>query len=53
MQNVMPSKSVLTEFETPAGVATVRGTKVTINEDDGIWLICVVEGVIICYRHFW
>ena len=45
---VIPSKSVLTEFEIPAGVATVRGTKITINidPDTGIALLCVIEGEI-------
>ena len=44
--NITPSKSVLTEFEMPTGIATVRGTIVTFNEQpDGSFAIETVEGL--------
>jgi|SaaInl4_150m_RNA_FD_contig_31_886684_length_1136_multi_6_in_0_out_0_2 hypothetical protein len=45
LAEVIPSKTVLTEFEIPTGVATVRGTVITINL--GVDLLCVVDGEII------
>ena len=43
---VTPSKSVLTEFETPTGVASVRGTILTVAYEDGVTEIDLEEGVV-------
>jgi len=46
LANITPSKSVLTEFETPTGVATVRGTKLDIRFIAGITSISLFEGLL-------
>ncbi|MDV5165730.1 MAG: VWA domain-containing protein [Candidatus Scalindua sp.] len=46
LANITPSKSVLTEFETPTGVATVRGTKLNIGYVSGITSISLFEGLL-------
>ncbi len=44
--HVTPSKSILTEFETPTGVAAVRGTTVTFHEQpDGSFAVQTIEGL--------
>lgn len=43
--NITPSKSVLTEFETPVGVATVRGTIISLAFDGINTLIEVFQGL--------
>jgi hypothetical protein len=44
--NVTPSKSVLTEFETPTGVASVRGTILTIEFTRGITTVELIDGLL-------
>jgi len=46
LANITPSKSVLTEFETPTGVATVRGTELDISYIAGITSISLFEGLL-------
>ena len=46
LANITPSKSVLTEFETPTGVATVRGTELNIGYIAGITSISLFEGLL-------
>ena len=45
LADIIPSKTVLTEFELPTGVATVRGTVISINVEED--LLCVTEGRIV------
>jgi hypothetical protein len=45
LAEIIPSKTVLTEFELPTGVATVRGTVVSINVEED--LLCVTEGSLV------
>ncbi len=45
LAEIIPSKTVLTEFELPTGVATVRGTVISINVEED--LLCVTEGSIV------
>ena len=44
--NITPSKSVLTEFETPSGVASVRGTKFAFAYIGGVTSIDLTQGLI-------
>ncbi|MCP4266116.1 MAG: VWA domain-containing protein [Candidatus Brocadiaceae bacterium] len=46
LANITPSKSVLTEFETPTGVASVRGTVLDISYIAGITSISLFEGLL-------
>jgi hypothetical protein len=46
LANITPSKSVLTEFETPTGVASVRGTELDISYIAGITSISLFEGLL-------
>ncbi|MBC8553118.1 MAG: VWA domain-containing protein [Candidatus Brocadiales bacterium] len=46
MANITPSRSVLTEFETPTGVASVRGTELDIGHLAGITSISLFEGLL-------
>jgi len=46
LANITPSKSVLTEFESPTGVATVRGTKLDFSYISGITSISLFEGLL-------
>jgi len=46
LASITPSKSVLTEFETPTGVASVRGTKLDISYIVGITSISLFEGLL-------
>ncbi|HJO48558.1 MAG TPA: FecR domain-containing protein, partial [Candidatus Scalindua sp.] len=46
LANITPSKSVLTEFETPTGVASVRGTVVTLAYIAGVTSIDLMQGLI-------
>ena len=44
--NITPSKSVLTNFETASGIASVRGTTVTFDQQpDGSFAVQTVEGL--------
>lgn len=45
--NITPSKTVLTEFETPTGVASVRGTSINLgfNPDSGLLTLSVGAGL--------
>ncbi len=44
--NITPSKSILTEFETATGIATVRGTKLDISYITGITSISLFQGLL-------
>ncbi len=46
LANITPSKSVLTEFETPTGVASVRGTAFTLAYVAGVTSIDLTQGLI-------
>lgn len=46
LANITPSKSVLTEFETPTGVAAVRGTMFTLAYVGGVTSIDLTEGLV-------
>ena len=46
LASITPSKSVLTEFETPTGVASVRGTELNISYIAGITSISLFEGLL-------
>jgi len=46
LAEITPSKSVLTEFESPTGVATVRGTKLDFSYISGITSISLFEGLL-------
>ena len=46
LANITPSKSVLTEFETPTGVASVRGTELDISYIAGITSVSLFEGLL-------
>lgn len=46
LANITPSKSVLTEFETPTGVALVRGTAFTLAYIGGVTSIDLTQGLI-------
>jgi len=46
LANITPSKSVLTEFETPNGVASVRGTKFAFAYISGVTSIDLTQGLI-------
>ncbi len=46
LAKITPSKSVLTEFESPTGVATVRGTKLDFSYISGITSISLFEGLL-------
>ena len=46
MANITPSKSVLTEFETPSGVASVRGTAFKFAYVGGVTSIDLTQGLI-------
>ena len=46
LANITPSKSVLTEFETPSGVASVRGTKFAFAYIGGVTSIDLTQGLI-------
>ncbi len=46
LANITPSKSVLTEIETPTGVASVRGTMFTLAFFAGVTSINLIEGLI-------
>ncbi len=46
LANITPSKSVLTEFETPSGVASVRGTMFTLAYVGGVTSIDLTEGLV-------
>jgi len=46
MANITPSKSVLTRFETPTGVASVRGTKFAFTYVGGVTSIDLSQGLI-------
>lgn len=46
LANITPSKSVLTEFETPTGVASVRGTMFTLAYIGGVTSIDLTEGLV-------
>ncbi|KHE92683.1 MAG: FecR family protein [Candidatus Scalindua rubra] len=44
--NITPSKSILTEFESPTGVASVRGTTLTFAFLGGITSIDLIQGLL-------
>jgi len=46
LANITPSKSVLTEFETPTGTASVRGTAFTLAYIAGVTSIDLTQGLI-------
>ena len=46
LANITPSDSVLTEFETPTGVASVRGTELDISYIAGITSISLYQGLL-------
>jgi hypothetical protein len=46
LANITPSKSVLTEFETPTGVASVRGTAFTLAYLAGVTSIDLTQGLV-------
>jgi hypothetical protein len=46
LANITPSKSVLTEFETPTGTASVRGTAFTLAYIGGVTSIDLTQGLI-------
>lgn len=46
LANITPSSSVLTEFETPTGVASVRGTELDISYIAGITSISLYQGLL-------
>ena len=46
LANITPSKSVLTEFETPTGVASVRGTMFTLAYVAGVTSIDLTQGLV-------
>ena len=46
LADITPSKSVLTEFETPTGVASVRGTAFTLAYVGGVTSIDLTEGLV-------
>ncbi len=46
LANITPSRTVLTEFETPTGVASVRGTELDISYIAGITSISLFEGLL-------